>query len=214
MQHVRRWCVMALAVSALAPSVGAQAWSYPAFQTPRIVEREFNIGVADGGISGVSALFQWREQTGTKTQLSLDAGLADPEQSDYSATVFAGGQLAYQLATSTSETPLDFLLTAGVNMAINNRSFFRIPVGIAVGHRFPLEGDLAITPFVHPRVSFDLCSKCSNNSELGLIFDLGGSLEITRSLSLRASAFFGGSNLFDDDGFGVSIAWTPRALSR
>jgi hypothetical protein len=125
-----------------------------------------------------------------------------------------GGQLAQQLATSTNETPLDFLLTAGVNMALNKRSVFRIPVGIVVGHRFPLEGDLAITPFVHPRVSFDICGKCGNNSELGLIFDLGGSLEITRNLSLRASAFFGGSDLFDDDGFGVSIAWMPQALSR
>ena len=72
MQPVRRWCGMALAVSALAQSASAQAWSYPAFQTPRIVEREFNIGVADGGIAGVSALFQWREQTGTRTQLSLE----------------------------------------------------------------------------------------------------------------------------------------------
>lgn len=214
MRHVRRWCGMALAATALAQSANAQAWSYPAFQTPRVVEREFNIGVADGGIAGVSALFQWREQTGTKTQLSLDAGLADPEQGDYSVTVFAGGQFAYQLATSTSETPLDFLFTSGVNMAINKRSVFRIPVGIVVGHRFPLEGDLAITPYVHPRVTFDLCGKCSSNSELGLVFDLGGSLEITRTISLRAAAFFGGSDLFDDDGFGVSIAWTPRALSR
>ena len=52
MQHVRRWCVMALAVSALAQRANAQAWSYPAFQPPRVVEREFNIGVADGGIAG------------------------------------------------------------------------------------------------------------------------------------------------------------------
>lgn len=213
MQHVRRCCLIALA-AAFSHSASAQAWSYPAFQTPRIVEREFNIGVADGGIAGVSALFQWREQTGPRTQLSLDAGIADPDRSQYSVTVFAGGQLAYQLATSTNETPLDFLLTTGVNMAINRSSVFRIPVGIVVGHRFPLEGDLAITPFVHPRISFDICGKCSNNSELGLIFDLGASLEITRSISLRGSAFFGGSDLFADDGFGISIAWTPRGLSR
>ncbi len=216
MHYVRRWGggVTGLALCALSQSAAAQAWSYPAFQTPRIIEREFNIGVADGGIAGVSAVFQWREQTGGRTQLSLDAGFADPERGEYSTTAFVGGQFAYQLSTATNETPLDFLLTTGVNMAINRRPVFRIPVGIVVGHRFPLEGDLAITPFVHPRFTFDLCGKCSKDTELGLIFDLGANLEVTRSISLRASAFFGGSDLFDDDGFGLSIAWTPRSLTR
>ncbi|MGQ0538518.1 MAG: hypothetical protein ACT4R6_06200, partial [Gemmatimonadaceae bacterium] len=190
----------------------AQAWSYPAFQTPRIVNREFNVGVADGGVAGVSAVFQWREQTGSRVQLSLDAGFADPDRT-YSTTVFAGGQLAYQLAFANAETPLDFLLTAGLNAAINKQSLFRVPFGVVAGHRFPLEGDLAITPFVHPRVSFDLCGKCAKESEIGLTFDLGASLEVTRSLALRASAFFGGSDLFDDDGFGISLAWTPHQLA-
>lgn len=214
MQHARRLTIIGLAALALSQGASAQAWSYPAFQIPSLVEREFNFGVADGGIAGVSAVFQWREMTGPRTQLSLDAGVADPERGEYSTTVFAGGQFAYQLATATTETPLDFLLTAGVNVAINKRPVFRIPVGVVVGHRFPLEGDLAITPFVHPRLSFDLCGKCSNDTELGLIFDLGANLEVTRSIALRASAFFGGSDLFDDDGFGLSIAWTPRGLNR
>ena len=214
MHHARSWGLTALVLVVFAHSAGAQAWSYPAFQTPRIVEREFNIGVADGGIAGVSAVFQWREQTGPRTQLSLDAGVADPDRGEHSSAVFGGGQFAYQLSTATNETPLDFLLTAGANVAISKRPVFRVPVGIVVGHRFPLEGDLAITPFVHPRFSFDLCGKCTKDTELGLIFDLGANLEITRSLALRASAFFGGSNIFDDDGFGVSIAWTPQLLAR
>lgn len=214
MHHARSWGLTALVMLALAQSASAQAWSYPAFQPSRIVEREFNIGVADGGIAGVSAVFQWRELTSTRTQLSLDAGVADPDRGEFGTAVFVGGQFAYQLSTATNETPLDFLLTTGVNVAINRRPVFRVPVGIVVGHRFPLEGDLAITPFVHPRFSFDLCGKCTKDMELGLIFDLGANLEVTRSLALRASAFFGGSNLFDDDGFGVSIAWTPQLLAR
>jgi hypothetical protein len=199
---------------AIAQSASAQAWSYPAFQVPRIAEREFNFGVADGGNLGVSAVFQWREMTGPRTQLSLDAGLADPQRSDFSTTVFVGGQFAYLLSTATDETPLDFLLTAGVNAAINKNAVFRLPAGIVVGHRFPLEGELAITPFVHPRLSLDLCGDCPKKTELGLIFDLGASLEITRSIAIRAAAFFGGSDLFDDDGFGLAVAWTPRGLTR
>ncbi|MGH7714057.1 MAG: hypothetical protein ACREOG_22445 [Gemmatimonadaceae bacterium] len=216
MHYARCWRVGAGAVTLLltfAQIAKAQAWSYPAFQPPRIVEREFNVGVADGGVGGVSAVFQWREQTGSRTQLSLDAGVADPERRD--AIVFVGGQFAYMLATETSETPLDFLLTAGANVAIGEDAYFRIPVGVVVGHRFPLEGSLAITPFVHPRLSLDLCNDCaSDDTEFGLVFDLGATLELTRSLSIRGSAFFGGSNIFDDDGFGISIAWTPGALAR
>lgn len=214
MHHIRKLGVACVLVAASAPSARAQAWSYPAFQIPRVVEREFNMGVADGGIAGVSAFFQWREQTGPRHQLSLDVGVADPDRGEYSTAVFVGGQFAYQLSTSTSETPLDFLLTSGVNVALNRRPVFRVPVGIVVGHRFPLEGDLAITPFVHPRLSFDLCGKCTDDMELGLVFDLGASLQITSSLALRGAAFFGGSDLFDDDGFGISIAWTPQGLSR
>jgi hypothetical protein len=215
MHYARRWraSVGGLALFALAQTAGAQAWAYPAFQPPRIVEREFNLGVADGGTGGVSALFQWREQVGTRSQLSLDAGLADPEHRD--VILFVGGQYAQMLATSTSEVPLDFMITAGANVAIGDDLFIRAPVGIVVGHRFPLEGDLAITPYVHPRLSLDLCNDCGgDDTEFGLVFDLGATLELTRTISVRASAFFGGSNIFDDDGFGVSIAWAPGALAR
>lgn len=208
----RRLSAAGLALFLCAPALAAQAWSYPAFQPPRIAEREFNIGVSDGGIGGVSAVFQWREQTGARTQLSVDAGIADPERGD--PYVFVGGQFARMLATATTETPLDFLLTFGANAAVGDNAFFRMPLGVVVGHRFPLEGNLAITPFVHPRLSLDLCNDCgSDETDFGLVFDIGANLEITRSISIRGSAFFGGSNIFDDDGFGISIAWTPGALA-
>src|SRR5687768_10338220 len=126
MHYARRWGPRVIGLTLLAQSAGAQAWSYPAFQPPRIIEREFNFGVADGGIAGVSAVFQWREMTGTRTQLSLDTGVADPETSEFSTAVFVGGQFAYLLSTATSETPLDFLLTAGVNVAISKNAVFRI----------------------------------------------------------------------------------------
>ncbi|MGQ0639766.1 MAG: hypothetical protein ACT4P6_03200 [Gemmatimonadaceae bacterium] len=208
-----RWTVVGLALLAFVQSAGAQAWSYPAFQPPRIVEREFNIGVADGGSAGVSAVFQWREQTGPRSQISIDAGVADPPHSQYNTTLFVGGQYAHMLANATTETPIDFMLTAGVNVAINENAIFRIPAGIVVGHRFLLEGNLALTPFVHPRLSLDLCNDCVNDTEFGLVFDIGASLEVTRTISIRGSAFFGGSDIFDDDGFGISIAWTPSALA-
>ena len=55
-----------------------------------------------------------------------------------------------------------------------------LAVGIVVGHRFLLEGDLALTPFVHPRLSLDLCNDCaSDDTEFGLVFEKDNPLVIS-----------------------------------
>ena len=209
-----RLLTLSLLAALPAAAVGAQAWSYPSFQPPRIVDREYNAGVADAGSSGTSVLFQWREGLGPRSQISFDAGLADPEARNASLQVFAGVQYALQLATADAEMPLDFLLTAGGYLAGGDAELLRLPVGVSVGHRFPLEGQLAITPYVHPRITLGICTDCDDKNDLALNFDVGGSFEVSNNLSLRVAAIIGGSNRFDDDGFGVSLAWAPRGLNR
>ena len=198
-----------------ARSAGAQAWAYPSFQPPATTTREFNFGFADAGGAGTSLLFQWRERAGTRSQLSADFGIADPEGRGRDNVLFLGGQYAYELSRSNRDVPLDFLLTVGAGLAFGNRTSLRLPVGVSIGHRFPLESDLAITPYVHPRLSLDFCGGCSGNeSQLGISVDVGANFEITRVLALRASAFFGGSDRFGEDGLGLSLAWTPPGLRR
>jgi hypothetical protein len=203
---------LCLAVAA-ASSGQAQAWAYPAFQPPRVTSREFNFGVADAGNAGTTILFQWREQVGAPNQLSLDAGLADPNTAHSDAMVFVGGQYARQLTRSSADMPLDFLFTFGAYLAAGDYRLFRMPVGVSVGHRFDLTGGMALTPYVHPRVSVDVRSGRGDNSDLNVDFDLGASFEITRTLAIRASALFTGSEGWDD-GFGISLAWTASGLSR
>ena len=203
-----------LASLVLPITVRAQAWSYPSFQIPRTVEREYNIGVADAGKSGTSIVFQWREGLGGGSQISFDGGLADAGSRDENLELFGGVQYALQLATANADVPLDFLFTAGAFLAAGDAEILRLPVGVSVGHRFPLEGDLAITPYVHPRLTFGLCTDCPDKNDLAVNFDLGGSFEVSKNLSLRFSAIVGGSNRFDDDGFGVSLAWAPLGLKR
>lgn len=211
-----RYCLPVLALALLAPvaSAEAQAWSYPSFQPPRLAVREFNFGVANASGAGTTLLFQWREETGPRHQLSLDVGLADPDGPDADVEVFVGGQYAYQIARSGAEVPLDFVFTAGAYLAGGEVTVFRFPVGISLGHRFPLEGGVAITPYLHPRISLDLCNDCRDETDLALNFDVGVNVELTRTVALRASAVFAGDNNVDDDGFGVSLAWTPPSLAR
>lgn len=212
---------LAAAALALPATAGAQAWAYPSFQPPGVIDREFNFGVADASSAGTTLLFQWREGLSARNQLSLDVGFADPE-GEGNGKFLLGGQFAYKLNQSTAEMPLDFLATGGINFAVGDGSdLIRIPFGVSIGHRFPLEGNFAVTPYVHPRLSIDMCSDCggpdSNDDEtdLGIDFDIGVSFEVSQSLSFRVSALFGGSDTFgDSDGFGISLAWAPAGLSK
>ena len=210
----------ALAIGFVVPAtLGAQGWAYPSFQPPRVMNREFNFGVADAGDAGTSLIFQWREGLSNRSQLGLDVGFADPEGKGNGKLVL-GGQYGYLFTQGNAEMPLDFLGTAGIGFAFGDGgNLVRIPFGVSIGHRFPLDEGFAITPYVHPRASIDVCSDCSsdggNETDLGIDFDIGANFEVTRQLSFRVSVLFGGSDTFgDSNGFGLSLAWSPPQLSK
>lgn len=208
----------ALATAALllaARESQAQAWAYPSFQPPTTTSREFNFGIADAGNAGTSVLFQWREGFGPSSQFSFDIGVGDPDARGADNVLFLGGQYAYQIAKASEDVPLDFLLTAGAGLAFGNHTSLRVPMGVSIGHRFPLDGTIAITPYVHPRMSLDFCGGCNGDeSQIGISFDVGANLELTRVLAIRGTAFFGGSDRFGEDGIGISLVWTPPGLRR
>lgn len=212
--------VAGIATIPMAASARAQAWHYPAFQPPTIATREFNFAVAGGGDYGTTGLFQWREGIGPDTHLSLDAGFAD---ADFGDTGFLlGGGIGQRLMRATSETPIDMILTGGIYGEFGIKpSFIRLPVGVVVGHRFPIEGSsMAITPYVHPRVSIDAClSDCDRfggddiGTKVKVNFDIGADFEITRTLSLRGALTVGGVSVFESQaGFGFGLAFHPGSV--
>lgn len=211
--------ITGLVVTTLAAAPAqAQAFSYPSFQPPRVVSREFNFGVADAG--STTLIFQWREGMSQRSQFSLDLGFADPDGRNNDDFLLIGGQFAALLTEARPDLPLSFLLTAGINLAVSGSgNLLRIPIGVSLGHRFALDQGMSVTPYIHPRISFDNCSECGRDdesqSQVGIDFDLGVNFDVNRSLAFRLSALFGGSELLgNDDGFGLSLAWAPRALSR
>ncbi len=224
MMRMRTW-MGALAVGcwaslAIAGAASAQGWNYPSFQIPQITMREFNFAVSNGGDAGNSLIVQWREGISSATDLTFDAGLADPDGPSNSHFVIGGG-VAHQLTRATSEMPLALVFTAGLYGAFGDpTNIYRLPVGLSVGHRFATESGIAITPYVHPRISLDFCGTqrfCGgDDSELSVNFDLGSDFELTRQLAIRASVLFGSSDVFgpDDTGFGLSVAWKPGGSAR
>ena len=103
-------------------------------------------------------------------------------------------------------------------MSLGPSADARIPLGVSVGHRFPIEGTkTAITPYVHPRLSLDACvSDCGPiGTDLKVNFDVGADFEATRVLSLRGALTVGGVGAGDSKvGFGFGLVFHPATLSR
>ncbi|MCC6318995.1 MAG: hypothetical protein IT361_15050 [Gemmatimonadaceae bacterium] len=208
-----RFPLVALTLLAPVATAHAQAWSYPVFQTPVVEHREFNAGVADAGRGGTTLIIQWREALASRSQFTLEAGLVAPDVRGRSNLLALGAQYAFQLTRSTSEVPLDLLFTAGAGTALGDPVTLRLPVGINAGHRFELDGNTTLTPYVHPRLSLDFCGHCGDASGIGIDFDVGASWEVTSVLAIRGAAFFGGGDLFGRNGIGLSVAYRPPGLT-
>lgn len=201
----RRAAVLA-AVVLVAPLATAAAQS---FQPPRVVPREFNFAVVDGDV-GTGFLAQWHEGMSATTGFRFDAGLVDPDFGDL--YLLAGATYLRDLNRATDQMPLDVLLTVGGEALIGDNFGIAIPVGVSLGRRFPLDGALAITPYVHPRVAVEYVSGDGDSeTDLGIAFDIGADFEISERMSLRATFMFGSN---DADAIGIGLAWRPGALGR
>ncbi len=204
---------------AVAPSMAlAQAYTYPAFQQPTLVEREYNFAAADAGRAGTSLMFQWREGVAPRWQVGVDAGLADPD-GNASTRLVLGGHVARELTRASADFPFDVVLTAGLGFSsADGHSVMRMPVGASVGHSFALDGGMQITPYVHPRLSLDRCSSCrlgGADSKLNVDVDIGAGLQLTEQVALRIAAIAGGRDyLGSGNGIGLSVAWTPKGLRK
>jgi hypothetical protein len=207
---------LAIAMSIAAPRVVvAQASNYPSLQIPTVSVRDYTGAIAAG--SGTSLIFQWREGVDNAMHLGLDVGLTDRKGSE-NLLAFFGGSIASQLLKARNDQPLDLLLTGGIGFAFGGgATVVRVPIGTSVGHTFELEDGMALTPYVHPRVSLDMCGDCGRRgqrrSELSLNFDVGLDFRATRQLSVRVAGGFSGSDFFGgNDTFAIGLNWRPASV--
>ncbi|MFI5232618.1 MAG: hypothetical protein ACHQSE_08890 [Gemmatimonadales bacterium] len=205
-----------------AGALGAQAYNYPALQTPRIVDREYNFAAAAGGDAGTSLVFQWREGLSADWQLTLEGGLAAPKSPPppfpkLDTRLLVGVGVAYQWVRATADLPLDIAVTGEVGLwSGNGLTAFQIPVGVAAGHTFKFDNGTELTPFVHPRLSLDNpnCNGCGG-SKLDVNIDVGVNYGITQQLAVRLAALLGGASYAGStNAIGFSLAWTPKGLKK
>ncbi len=206
------------AVLSVAPvSIEAQAFNYPAMQTPNVSTRDYNAAIVGG--AGTTFLFQWREGAGRGLHWQFDGGFADPK-GGADPLLFAGAGLGKQLTRATGDQPLDVLFTAGAGVAFGgNVTSFRVPFGVSVGHTFELDQGMSLTPFAHPRLSLDACGDCGRNgdsrSTVSANFDVGAHWQVNRRFGLRLAASFSGSDVVgSDETVALGFHWTPAGLMR
>ncbi len=206
--------VAAAASTTLPGRVSAQAWHYPAFQLPEVSTREFNFAVAGGGDYGTTGLVQWREGLGPDTHIGFDLGFVSP--SGLSTGFLIGAGIGQQLIRSTQEMPIDLMLTGGLYGDFSSDiGFLRIPIGVVAGHRFPLQGGMALTPYAAPRLSIDACvSSCNGmGTNANVNFDIGLDWSINSMLSLRGALTVGAVGDFaSKTGFGFGLAFRPQTI--
>lgn len=200
------------AVVLAASSAAAQAWHYPTLQTPEISARDFTVLVAGGGDYGTSFVGQWREGIATDVMLNFDVGLSTPGNT----TLFlAGAGLGYTIMKATPDVPIDMMVTGGLYGAFGNGSLVRIPIGVVAGHHFPLAGGIALTPFVSPRLSVDVCaSDCGGEgTDLKLNFDIGARLDVTSTVGITAALTVGGVGAGPSQtAFGIGLVYRPNMV--
>jgi len=209
-------CAAMLIGATMSTSAFAQAFNYPSMQLPQVATRDYTAAL--GGGAGTTALFQWREGWTERRHVQLDLGVADRKGSD-KMMLFVGGSAAQDVLRAKGDQPLDLLLTAGAGLAVSSGvTLIRVPVGLSIGHTFELDEGMSLTPYVHPRLSFDNCSSCGSRgrsrAEVSLNFDLGVNYQVNPHFAVRASGAFSGSDLLGtEDTFAVGLVWTPVALT-
>lgn len=196
---------------------GAQALPIPSLQGPSIALRDYTVAVVGG--TGTSAVVQWRESLGTGRHMEVDAGFSTPSRGA-TPLAFVAASVAKSLTITSPDVPLALAATAGMGLAFGGGStVVRIPVGVSVGRAIALEDGMSVTPYVHPRLTFEACDgraclvRDRYRSGVSLDLDVGAIWQLNRRFAVRAAlGFTGSSALPAGTTLATGVTWTPPAL--
>jgi hypothetical protein len=197
-----------LATLLTAAPAAAQMWDAPTFLGPRPAD---DLGVyafrpegRDWGFAGI-----WRHSG--NVNLGVRAGLIGEAGA---RSILVGAELAQPLQLFAPGTPLEISGTLGFGATFNGVTSLRIPLGLTAGFALPLGDALLLTPFVHPRIAFDLfvwedsAGQEQTETEFNVPVDVGAELQLGESIVLRIGATIDRPNVI---GAGVALR-TPRRV--
>lgn len=213
--------IAVLAAPLFATSAHAQKWDAPLFFSPRPMD---DIGIyytrtSQGDFNGLRGI--WR-QSGN-LNLGVHLGVGDLEEPGES--ILVGAEFYQPLRGLSGQTGLimSWSLGAGATFGdVNGVDYidFSVPLGVSVGMNLGT-GSVALLPYIHPRVSFDLVAVGEGpaeetESDIGFAADIGVDLNLGERLVLRTAYTFDiiDNDLGDRGAFGVGLALRiPRKVS-
>jgi hypothetical protein len=219
---LKRFVVTTSLLLTTATGASAQQWDAPLFFAPYGMD-ELGLYYINSDVAGPFDNPQglkliWR-QTGN-LNLGVHAGVGD---FDFGESLILGAELYGPLRALSGSTGLAVNWGLGLGAAFGKSDdqlgrevdyiLFSIPLGASIGLRLGT-GGIAITPFVHPRVSFDVLAETvegfdeETHTDVGFAADLGAEIGLGQRFLLR-----GAYSLGDRDAFGVGLAMrTPRRV--
>lgn len=189
----------------ISPPAAAQNWDSPTFFAPRSHD---DVGLYllkiedfdDVGFAGI-----WR-QSGN-INLGLRAGRAAGDLGWLVGVELYGPLNVFGPASTVLASWM-----VGGGAVFDDFTLLRIPVGVSFGLDLG-SGGVAITPYVHPRVAFDLFTEGEGRNEdteteFNVDVDIGADIALGDSFVLR-----GGFTIGDLNNFGVGLAYRiPRRV--
>jgi hypothetical protein len=214
---LKRILVTSALLLTTAGTASAQRWDAPLFAGPGAMD-ELGLFYVNSdrdnfeNSNGLKAI--WR-QSGN---LNLGVHVGTGDLANIGESILLGAELYGPIRAVSANTGLMVSWTAGIGAAFGDIEGddyidFSIPVGVNVGIGLG-SGSTRFTPFVHPRISYDVIAITPeggdevSDSDFGFAVDLGAELGLGQRFLLRGAASLG-----DRAAFGVGVAMrTPRRI--
>lgn len=209
---MKRFVVTTALLLATATGASAQQWDAPLFFSPRPMDDLglYYINSDRSGFDNANGLkLIWR-QSGN---LNLGVHVGTGDLSAIGESILVGGEFYGPLMSLAASTGLAMNWSIGLGAAFGEIEGtgtdyvdFSIPVGVSIGLRLGA-GGMNITPFVHPRASFDVVAITPEGGEedtetdFAFAADIGAEVSLGQRLLLR-----GAYSLGDRDAFGIGLA--------
>ncbi len=176
-----------------AGSLRAQvAWEAPLMAPPR-APAGFGVYVADVAGGDIGVFGTWRGRT-APSGLEFRFGIAEDAADDI-AGLF-GVTFSGMIARESGDMPFDLSWVAGGGIGFGDFVLLTIPAGVSLGKTFQGEG-VTFTPYVTPRLVLDAAlgdddfGGDGDDTDLGLVVDLGFDIGLRRGWALRFGASLG-----------------------
>lgn len=186
----------------LAVPVCAQAqaaWDSPMLEAPHRVGG-LGLFIGQPAYGGLGAMVTWSPASGP-TGWGLRGGLANDDRGS-GLTAFGGIDFSQLLVTAGPSFPLDVAWATGAGVGFGNDGVLvSIPGAVTLGRTVRSQDDnVALTPYLTPRLTLDLASARVNRpapgsgTHLGLSIDLGVDAAVSSNWMLRFAATVGDHN--------------------